>query len=74
MSEEVQRFSDAALAKQAAMREKDARGERITWSDLAGAWEPNPALPDCQSWDVHSDVKCMLPNHHEGEHRAEVTW
>jgi hypothetical protein len=67
-------FSEAALAKQAALAAKEARGEKPSWTDLRGLMEPNPDLPDCQSWDVDSDVKCSLPNHHEGKHRAEVEW
>jgi hypothetical protein len=42
-------YSDAANAKMAALEAKEARGEEITFLDLAGILEPNPDLPDCQS-------------------------
>jgi hypothetical protein len=58
----------------AALKAKEARGEKIGWADLMGIAEPNPDLPDCQSCDIRSDAQCSLPNHHEGPHRAEVTW
>ena len=70
----MEQYSEAALAKQAALEAKEARGEKTTWSDMLGIIEPNPNLPDCQSWDGHSDVQCSLPNHHEGSHRATVEW
>ena len=70
----MERYSEAARAKQAALEAKEARGEKVGWSDLMGICEPNPALPDCQSWDINSNVQCSLPNHHKGRHRAEVTW
>lgn len=67
-------YSDAADERMAALQAKQARGERIGFADLAGLLEPNPELPDCQSWDIDSGVQCGLPNHHDGDHRAEVTW
>lgn len=67
-------FSDAALAKQKALAEKEARGEKPSLTDLCGLLEPNPDLPDCQSWDIHSDAACELPNHHDGKHRATIEW
>jgi hypothetical protein len=75
MSDEPMRpFSDAAYERLAALEAKEARGERIGWSDLVGIAEPNPALSDCQSCDIDSGVQCSRPNRHEGPHRAEVTW
>lgn len=65
-------FSDAALARQAAVDAKSARGEAISWSDLRGLLEPNPDLPDCQRWE--GDYQCDLPNHHEGPHRHLIEW
>lgn len=70
----MEQYSEAARAKMAALEAKEARGEKVGFADLAGIFEPNPDLPDCQSWDIDSDVQCSLPNHHEGRHRAEVTW
>lgn len=67
-------YSEAARERMARLDAKRARGERIGFADLAGILEPNPALPDCQSFDVDSGAQCSLPNHHEGGHRAEVTW
>ena len=58
----------------AAIEAKDARGEKVGFADLVGILEPNPDLPDCQSFDIDSGEQCALPNHHEGSHRAEVTW
>jgi hypothetical protein len=74
MSEDLPYYSEAALAKQQAISEKTARGEEIEWTDIMGAWETNPALPYCPRVDIDSNVQCSLPNHHEGPHRAEVTW
>jgi hypothetical protein len=67
-------FSDAARERMAALEAKKACGERIGFADLAGILEPNPELPECQSWDIDSGVQCNQPNHHDGPHRAEVTW
>jgi hypothetical protein len=74
MNAAIPPFSEQAQARQAALDGKRKRGEPIGFLDLAGALEPNPDLPDCQSWDIDSAVQCSLPNHHEGAHRAEVTW
>ena len=74
MSAEMSPYSEAALAKQAEIDAKRARGEKVSFSDLFGLMEPNPDLPDCQSWGDHDGPKCQLPNHHEGQHRAVVTW
>lgn len=74
MSDEIPPFSKRAYEKQAALDAKLARGEVPGWTDLAGLWEPNPDLPDCQSHDIDSGAQCSLPNHHNGPHRAEVTW
>ena len=72
---DIEPYSEAANRQLAKVEAKEARGEPIMWSDLVGILEPNPNLPDCQSWrDYDSDLKCALPNHHEGPHRAEVTW
>ena len=71
---EPQPFSDRAGERMAALKAKEERGEPIGFADLAGILEPNPDLPDCQSWDIDSGVQCYLPNHHEGRHRAEVAW
>lgn len=68
----MEQFSAAARVKQEAVNAKLARGEGLDWSDLFGIAEPHPDLPDCQSWS--GDVQCQLPNHHEGLHRAEVSW
>ena len=70
----VEPYSERAREKMAALEAKEARGEKISIADLAGIMEPNPDLPDCQSRDFGTGVQCSLPNHHEGEHRAEVTW
>ena len=67
-------FSERARERQAALDAKAARGEKPQWTDLIGILEPNPDLPDCQSWGLRGELKCDLPNGHEGEHRAEVTW
>jgi len=70
----MERFSEAALAKQAALDAKEARGEKLTWSDMVGIFEPNPDLPDCPSEDIDSGAMCALPHHHEGPHRASIEW
>jgi hypothetical protein len=70
----VEQFSERALAKQAEIAAKKARGEKIAWSDMLGILEPNPDLPDCPSEDIDSGAECRLPHHHDGPHRAEITW
>lgn len=67
-------FSEQSTERVRAAMAKDARGETIGYQDLLGILEPNPDLPNCQSWNTDSQVPCSLPNHHEGLHRAEVTW
>ena len=62
-------LSDAANAK---WREITESGRALTLSDLLGILEPNPNRPDCPAEE--DDVRCELPNHHEGQHRAVVTW
>jgi hypothetical protein len=74
MTADIDPLSPEARRKIALIEGKEARGERVTWSDLAGICEPNPALPDCQSYDGHSEEKCELPNHHEGKHRVVIEW
>lgn len=71
---EMPQFSPAAEERMTALEAKRARGERIGFADLAGVLESNPDLPDCQSFDIDSAVQCSMPNHHDGPHRAEVTW
>jgi hypothetical protein len=70
----MEQFSERALAKQAEIDAKQARGEKVTWSDMLGILEPNPNLPDCQSWEGRDGPQCQLPNHHEGQHRATLEW
>lgn len=74
MTEPIPQFSEAANERAAALEAKRARGERIGFVDLAGILEPNPDLPDCQSFDIDSGAQCSQANHHDGPHRAEVTW
>jgi hypothetical protein len=62
-------LSTRANAKWREITESD---RPLTFSDLAGLMEPNPDLPDCQSWS--DDVKCQRPNHHAGHHEAVLTW
>ena len=71
MSEYVDdpRLSDAANAKWREITESD---RALTFSDLFGILEPNPNRPDCPAEE--DGVQCELPNHHEGERRAVVTW
>ena len=67
-------YSDEANARLAALTAKKKRGEKVGWSDLLGIFEPNPNLPDCQSWEGRDGPQCQLPNHHEGPHRATLEW
>ncbi len=68
-------LSDAANAKWAAIEARRASGgPGVLWSDLLGLAEPNPNLPDCQSWDGSDGPKCERENHHDGPHRAVVQW
>lgn len=71
---DIDPLSDKARERLAAIEAKEARGEKVLWSDMIGICEPNPNLPDCQSWEGRDGPKCQLSNHHEGAHRAEVTW
>lgn len=66
-------LSDAANGRQRKLAYQMSRG-RVRWTDLIGLAEPNPDLPDCQSWDGTDGPKCERPNHHDGPHRAVVEW
>lgn len=70
----MKQYSDAADARQALVDAKKDRGEKILWVDLVGLCEPNPDLPDCQSFDDGYENQCQLPNHHEGPHRHVIEW
>ena len=74
MTADIPPYSPEAEQRLAALEAKKARGEQIGWADLAGILEPNPDLPDCPSIDGDSGVGCDLPNHHDGDHHAVVTW
>lgn len=67
-------FSEAAREKLQALKDKEARGEKVGWVDLMGICEPNPDLPECPREHHRTGLECSLPNHHDGPHRAEVTW
>ncbi len=68
-------YSDEADERSAQIVEKEDRGEKVGWADLAGICARNPRLPDCGSYyDRDSDVKCDLPNHHDGPHRVTLEW
>lgn len=72
--EEMSPYSDGAVKRRAALEAKKDRGERLVDSDFDRLFEPNPDLPDCQSWEDSDGPQCQLPNHHEGRHKATVTW
>ena len=70
----MEELSQEALARQAALEAKEARGEKVGWSDLLGILEPNPDLPACPSEDIDSGAACELPHHHDGPHTARIEW